>query len=67
VVAMKVAMMSTLALDTSHVDELQPEADIAARLQHPNICDLIGVAPDFVVGGSFVFAFNSRKKRKRNK
>jgi hypothetical protein len=45
-VALKVAMMSTAAVDTSHVDELRREADIAARLQHPNICDLIGVAAD---------------------
>jgi serine/threonine protein kinase len=45
-VALKVAMVTTTTLDTSHVDELRREADIAARLQHPNICDLIGVAAD---------------------
>jgi hypothetical protein len=59
-VAMKVPMMSTVALDTSHIDELQREADIAARLQHSNICDLVGVAPEFVVGGSLVFVFKSQ-------
>jgi Protein kinase domain len=45
-VALKVAMVNTLTGDTSHVDELRREADIAARLEHPNICDLVGVAAD---------------------
>jgi serine/threonine protein kinase len=45
-VALKVAMVDTTTGDTSHVDELRREADIAARLKHPNICDLVGVAAD---------------------
>lgn len=45
-VALKVAMVNTKTADTAHVDELRREADIAARLKHPNICDLIGVAAD---------------------
>lgn len=45
-VALKVAMINGITGDTSHVDELRREADIAARLSHPNICDLIGVAAD---------------------
>lgn len=45
-VALKVAMVNAQTGDTSHVDELRREADIAARLQHPNICDLVGVAAD---------------------
>lgn len=45
-IALKVAMVNTATGDTSHVDELRREADIAARLSHPNICDLVGVAAD---------------------
>ena len=45
-VALKVAMVNPSTSDTSHIDELRREADIAARLQHPNICDLVGVAAD---------------------
>jgi serine/threonine protein kinase len=45
-VALKVAMVNTMTGDTSHVDELRREADIASRLEHPNICDLVGVAAD---------------------
>jgi serine/threonine protein kinase len=45
-VALKVAMVDTTTGDTSHVDELRREADIASRLIHPNICDLVGVAAD---------------------
>jgi len=45
-VALKVAMVNSVDGDTSHVDELRREADIAARLAHPNICDLVGVAAD---------------------
>jgi serine/threonine-protein kinase len=45
-VALKVAMVNNITRDTSHVDELRREADIAARLSHPNICDLVGVAAD---------------------
>lgn len=45
-VALKVAMVNAMTGDRSHVDELRREADIAARLKHPNICDLVGVAAD---------------------
>jgi serine/threonine protein kinase len=45
-VALKVAMVDTTTGDTSHVDELRREADIASRLKHSNICDLVGVAAD---------------------
>uniref|UniRef100_A0A7S2Y8D6 Mitogen-activated protein kinase kinase kinase n=1 Tax=Entomoneis paludosa TaxID=265537 RepID=A0A7S2Y8D6_9STRA len=45
-VALKVAMVDSQTGDTGHVDEVRREADIAARLQHPNICDLVGVAAD---------------------
>jgi hypothetical protein len=45
-VALKVAMVDTTTGDTAHVDELRREADIASRLKHPNICDLVGVAAD---------------------
>jgi hypothetical protein len=44
--ALKVAMVNPETFDTSRVDELRREADIAARLHHPNICDLIGIAAD---------------------
>jgi hypothetical protein len=44
--ALKVAMVNQKTLDTSHVDELRGEADIAARLDHLNICSLVGVAAD---------------------
>lgn len=45
-VALKVAMANGETGDTSYIDELRQEADIAARLQHACICDLIGVAAD---------------------
>jgi serine/threonine protein kinase len=45
-VSLKVAMVDAMTGDRSHVDELRREADIAARLDHPNICDLVGVAAD---------------------
>ena len=45
-VALKVAMVNPETRDTSNVDELRREGDIAARLEHPNICDLVGVAAD---------------------
>ena len=45
-VALKVATINQLTGDTLHVDELRREADIAAMLNHPNICDLLGVAAD---------------------
>lgn len=44
--ALKVAMVNPENGDTSHVEELRQEADIASRLQHRHICDLIGVAFD---------------------
>lgn len=44
--ALKVAMVSPETGDMSHVDELRREADIAARIKHPNVCDLVGVAAD---------------------
>ncbi|GKY95355.1 hypothetical protein MPSEU_000497300 [Mayamaea pseudoterrestris] len=43
--ALKVAMINITG-DTASVDELRREADIAARLYHPNIVDLVGVAAD---------------------
>lgn len=45
-VALKVATVDPETGDTSHVEELRREADIAAMLQHPNVCELIGVAAD---------------------
>ena len=45
-VALKVAMVNPETRDMSHVDELRREADIAARLKHPNVVDLVGVAAD---------------------
>ena len=45
-VALKVATINQVSGDTLHVDELRREADIAAMLKHPNICDLVGVAAD---------------------
>lgn len=45
-VALKVAMVDSETHDTAHVDELRREADIAAVLDHPNVCKLIGVAVD---------------------
>jgi hypothetical protein len=44
--ALKVAMVNPETRDTSHVEEMRREADIAARLQHPNISDLVGIAAD---------------------
>jgi hypothetical protein len=45
-VALKVAMVNKASGDSSNVDELRREVDIASRLQHPNICDLVGIAQD---------------------
>jgi tRNA A-37 threonylcarbamoyl transferase component Bud32 len=45
-VALKVATVNQDTCDTLHVDELRREADIAAMLKHPNVCDLVGVAAD---------------------
>lgn len=45
-VALKVATVDPETGDTSHVEELRREADIAAMLQHPNVCKLIGIAAD---------------------
>jgi hypothetical protein len=44
--ALKVAMVNTESGDRSNIDEMRREADIAARLQHPNISDLVGIAAD---------------------
>lgn len=46
IVALKVATTNPPSQDTSGIDELQQEADIAAMLQHPRICELVGVAAD---------------------
>jgi tRNA A-37 threonylcarbamoyl transferase component Bud32 len=45
-VALKVAMINAVTGDTSHIDELRREADIAARLKHANVVELLGVAAD---------------------
>lgn len=45
-VALKVATVDPETRDTSHVEELRREADIAAMLQHTSVCELIGVAAD---------------------
>jgi hypothetical protein len=45
-VALKVATVNPETCDTSHVDELRREADIAVMLQHSSVCELIGVAAD---------------------
>jgi Protein tyrosine and serine/threonine kinase len=70
-VALKVAMVNPETGDPSHVDELRREADIAARLQHPNIADLVGVAADaecfclaydFCEGGSLLSLLSDSKR-----
>jgi len=70
-VALKVAMVNTMTGDTSHVDELRREADIAARLDHPNICDLVGIAADpecfclaydFCEGGSLLSLLSDSRR-----
>jgi predicted Ser/Thr protein kinase len=45
-VALKVATVDPKSGDAFALDELRHEADIAAMLQHKNICDLVGVAND---------------------
>lgn len=45
-VALKVATVNPETGDPSHMEELRREADIAAMLQNPNVCELIGVAAD---------------------
>jgi hypothetical protein len=45
-VALKVATVDPKSGDAFALDELRHEADIAAMLQHKNICDLVGVASD---------------------
>jgi serine/threonine protein kinase len=54
VVALKVAMVNQETQDTFNIEELRREADIAARLEHPNICRLIGYAED---GDCFCLAY----------
>ena len=44
--ALKVAMVNPKTFDSSHIDELRREADIAARLSHANVCELVGIAAD---------------------
>ena len=70
-VALKVAMVNAITGDTSHVDELRREADIAARLHHPNICDLVGIAADpecfclaydFCEGGSLLSLLSDSRR-----
>ena len=70
-VALKVAMVNTTTGDMSHVDELRREADIAARLHHPNICDLVGIAADpecfclaydFCEGGSLLSLLSDSRR-----
>ena len=70
-VALKVAMVNAITGDTSHVDELRREADIAARLHHPNICDLVGLAADpecfclaydFCEGGSLLSLLSDSRR-----
>lgn len=45
-VALKVAMVNPETGDLNHINEIRNEADIASRLQHSNVCDLVGVAAD---------------------
>ena len=45
-VALKVAMVNPETGDMKNIDEVRREADIASRLKHPNVCDLVGVAAD---------------------
>lgn len=44
--ALKVAMMNPETRDSSHINELRREFEIAACLQHPNISHLVGIAKD---------------------
>lgn len=46
VVALKVATIDSETEDFSQIEELRREADIAAILKHPNVCDIVGVATD---------------------
>jgi hypothetical protein len=58
--SLKVAMVNSESGDTGHVDELRREADIATRLEDPNIFDLVGVAADsecFCLGYEIVSNF----------
>ena len=45
-VALKVATVNPETGDTSHVNELRREADVASMLQHPSVCELVGVTAD---------------------
>lgn len=45
-VALKVATVNPETGDASHVNELRREADIASMLQHPSVCELVGVTAD---------------------
>jgi hypothetical protein len=44
--ALKVAIVTPQSQHFSHIVELQREFEIAARLQHPNISHLVGIAED---------------------
>lgn len=70
-VALKVAMVNPVTNDTANVDELRREADIAARLDHPNVVDLVGVAADsecfclaydFCEGGSLLSLLSDHRR-----
>lgn len=70
-VALKVAMVNPISGDSCNVDELRREADIAARLKHPNVVDLVGVAADpecfclaydFCEGGSLLSLLSNEKR-----
>ena len=46
IVALKVATVDPNTAETSCVEELRHEADIAAMLEHKNICKMVGIASD---------------------
>lgn len=70
-IALKVAIVDRTTGDYTNVDEVRQEADIAARLRHSNICDLVGVAIDpdcfclayeFCEGGSLLSLLNDSSR-----
>ena len=46
IVALKVATVDPNTAETSCIEELRHEADIAAMLEHKNICKMVGIASD---------------------
>ena len=46
IVALKVATVDPNTAETSCIEELHHEADIAAMLEHKNICKMVGIASD---------------------